>query len=306
MSTFGGNVNLQLYIYIYIITFSYSLNNNMKKIFSAFTAVAIFFSAISLAQAIPLKDVWEGDQFTPAIKNLYEMGVINGYPDGTFRPEGDLNRAELLKIVMLSAKIEPTGQLKNCFPDVGEEWFAEYVCMAKERGWIEGYADGTYKPAQIVNRVEALKMLLEVFNVELIEPGYQQYGDVDMEAWYATYLATAMSWQMLESTQEQLNYQPEGAMKRGVFSFYTDNLLKEEANRFQSAFEGWVCEAYGKGDYDIYETPFEEVEPILDAELIKKGFKVNDMQFKEELGRRHTVKLDGLLTADFDPMSYCK
>ncbi len=278
----------------------------MKKIFSVFFAVSIFFSAVSFANAIPLKDLDEGYAYLPAIQNLYEMGVISGYPDGTFRPEGDLNRAELLKKMMLSAQIEPAGQLQNCFSDVGDEWFAEYVCMAKERGWVEGYADGSFKPGQIVNRVEALKMLLEVFNVELITPEYQKFSDIDLNEWYAKYLATAESWQLLELDSSALEYGPGNAMKRGVFSFNVDSLLKEETNRFQVAFDAWICEAYAIGDYDIYTTPFEEVEPLLDAELIKRGFRVNDLQFKEELGRRNPVNLDGVLGADFDAQSFCK
>jgi hypothetical protein len=285
----------------------------MKKILSISsqlysTATAIFFSTISLVHAIALKDLSEDYKYLPEIQNLYEMGVINGYPDGTFRPEGDLNRAELLKIVMLSAQIEPVGLLKDCFNDVKDEWFAEYVCMAKERGWVQGYADGTFKPGQIVNRVEALKMLLEVYNVELIAPGYQRFVDIDLAAWYAKYIVTAESWQILELASSDVHYKPADAMKRGVFSYYADSMLKEEASRFQSAFDAWICEAYAKQGYDIQKTPFDEVEPLLDAELIKRGFKVDELQYKEELGRRNPVnlKLADILTGVFDAQSYCK
>lgn len=278
----------------------------MKKTLSTFTTIAIFLSTISFAYAIPLKDLDEGYEYLPAIQNLYELGVINGYPDNTFRPEGDLNRAELLKIVMLSAQVEPTGQLTDCFNDVNDEWFAEYVCMAKERGWVEGYADGTFKPGQVVNRVEALKMLLEVYNVELITPEYQQFVDSNLTEWYAEYLATAVSWQILELDSSDTEYKPGNAMKRGVFSYYVDNLLKEEAIRFQAAFDAWICEAYAEGNYDIYMSPFEDVEPLLDAKLIERGFKVDDLQYKEELGDRNPVNLAGILGVDFEAESYCK
>lgn len=77
-----------------------------------------------------------------AIQYLKENNVVDGYPDGTFQPERVLNRAELMKLLVTSQGFSPDpNTYKNCFPDVGEEWFAVYVCYAKEQGWVQGYSD---------------------------------------------------------------------------------------------------------------------------------------------------------------------
>jgi hypothetical protein len=96
-----------------------------------------------------------------AIQYLYNEGIVGGYPDGTFKPSNTVNRAELLKILIAGMEVDlDAGGYANCFPDVKDEWFAKYVCYAKEQEWIGGYPDGTFRPADTVNKVEALKMLL--------------------------------------------------------------------------------------------------------------------------------------------------
>lgn len=91
-------------------------------------------------------------------------GIIQGYPDGTVRPDAPVNRAEALKILLRSARMEearPTGTGALRFPDVPEgSWFAPYVEQASARGAVEGYADGTFRPAAPITRAEAGKLLL--------------------------------------------------------------------------------------------------------------------------------------------------
>lgn len=148
------------------------------------------------------EDVSYLDPHFNAIDALVEVGVFEGYDDDTFRPDNEINRAELLKILIEGRDIEYDPALnKNCFPDVGEEWFAEYVCYAKYRGWIKGYDDGTFRPADPVNKVEALKMLFKVYELELSEEATVanlKYTDLDENAWYAIYVWKASALGVLE------------------------------------------------------------------------------------------------------------
>lgn len=110
------------------------------------------------AQTGQLSDI-EGYKYEIAIKSLLNDKIIEGYSDGTYKPDININRAEFTKIVIGS-----TGKLSNgnnCFPDVNNEWFAPYVCTAKNLGIIEGYPDGTFKPNQSITSAEALKITLE-------------------------------------------------------------------------------------------------------------------------------------------------
>jgi uncharacterized secreted protein with C-terminal beta-propeller domain len=108
-----------------------------------------------------------------AIEYLKEQGVIQGYPDGTYQPAGEINRAEFIKIVVGS--LYKDLNRKNCFPDVKDEWFAPYVCEAKARGIVAGYPDGTFKPAEKINFSEAAKIIVNAYGVEGGESGDQWF-----------------------------------------------------------------------------------------------------------------------------------
>lgn len=90
-------------------------------------------------------------------------GIVEGYEDGTFRPDAPVNRAEALKILLRATELEPLeepfGQQE--FSDVPEDaWFAPYVQRLVEYAIVEGYEDGTFRPEQHITRAEAAKILL--------------------------------------------------------------------------------------------------------------------------------------------------
>lgn len=161
-------------------------------------------------------DLVSSDENADAISYLYEEGIISGYSDGSFKPENSLNRAELLKILVEGKGITPDeNEYSNCFPDVTSDWYAKYVCYAKEEGWVEGYPDGTFLPSSYVNKVEAVKMLLEVFDVEADEPSSSPYSDVPTSEWYAKYIVKAQELGLLE---ESGAYSPASSITRGGVS----------------------------------------------------------------------------------------
>jgi V8-like Glu-specific endopeptidase len=152
-----------------------------------------------------------------AISYLKENGIVGGYSDGTFKPENNLNRAELMKILVEATGIDPEASLyKNCFPDVKEQWFARYVCYAKEQGWVEGYPDSKFKPENNVSKVESTKMILEAFDIELMTPAYAPYEDIAVVAWYSRYVYTAWWNGYLEETGNY--YYPSVEITRGGVS----------------------------------------------------------------------------------------
>ena len=88
----------------------------------------------------------------------------------------------------------PSTDNKNCFTDVSTEWYARYVCYAKTQGWVSGYSDGGFRPGQTVSKVEALKMLFEVYGVDLEEGDTVSdlpYTDLSNGVWYSVYVKRA-------------------------------------------------------------------------------------------------------------------
>lgn len=119
------------------------------------------------------------------ITYLRDNNVLKGYPDGSFKPEQTINRAEFVKILLegfFSSEIQGEG---NCFPDVQNEWFAQYVCAAKRMGWISGYDDGLYRPGNTINRAETIKILMSSLREDTLSPESLP-SDVQANDWFAS------------------------------------------------------------------------------------------------------------------------
>lgn len=175
-----------------------------------------------------------------AIIYLYKHNIIGGYPDGTFRPDGTINRAELLKILVgdkvasldvMDEGGKPHPEYQNCFPDVHEEWFAVSICFAKKQGWISGYPDGTFRPSQSVTKAEAVKMLV---SIEGFTPSAQAspFDDVQEGDWYAPFIQAAYAKNLLELPRKGFASNPYGAgeaITRGSVgeSMYRVAVIKE-------------------------------------------------------------------------------
>jgi len=114
-----------------------------------------------------------------AIEYVQAQGIVSGYPDGTYKPENPVNRAEFMKIVLGAQQGEDVAG-SHCFPDVGEEWFAKYVCHGKDNGIVGGYPDGTFKPSQQISFVEGAKIIANAFLLPTTED----------TPWYKPYVAT--------------------------------------------------------------------------------------------------------------------
>lgn len=97
------------------------------------------------------RDAW----YNNAISTLSNLGIIDGYEDGSFRPNSPITRAEFTKIAVSFfeyADIEYEGT----FSDVAEgRWYTQFVAAAVEMGLIEGYPDGTFRPDASITRAEA-------------------------------------------------------------------------------------------------------------------------------------------------------
>ena len=125
-----------------------------------------------------------------AINSLTQDKVISGYPDGTFQPDGLINRAELTKMIIATKTAPDKSKYQNCFSDVQKQWFAPYICYAKANNWVSGYADGRFGPENFITRVEALKIVLEAMTTESFEAGEP--------LWYTNYLDFSNEHELLE------------------------------------------------------------------------------------------------------------
>jgi len=178
----------------------------------------------------PFYDVSQDNKNREAIIYLYEEEIIGGYPDNTFQSEKEINRAELIKILVEGVGITPeAADNNNCFTDVADEWYAPHICYAKSAGWIDGYPDGSFKPAQIVIKVEAIKMLLNIQDVSVADEVEEKpFADTPVEEWYTPYVSKAKELGILEESGRR--FRPSYNMTRGGVSENLYRLLEHTEN----------------------------------------------------------------------------
>lgn len=180
----------------------------LKKRLSGFIILAIALSQFILPQAAfaSFPDVTTSYPNYTAIIYLQENGVINGYSDGTFRPDNLVNRAEFLKIIIEGSGINTDVSTKTPFYDINNNaWYAPYVKKAYTSGWVQGYTDGTFRPEQTITKVEALKILGKVQNwaiPEIITTA--PFSDTGKTEWFTPYVTFAKEKGLLEETGKLL------------------------------------------------------------------------------------------------------
>jgi len=143
---------------------------------------------LTVLPEVSLSDVQDTTPRELKIKALNRLGVINGYDDGTYKGDKSINRAEFLKILVASAYPDEVDEAagsdpakQNCFSDVVDDWYAKYVCVAKSKGIVKGYENGSFAPEQQINVVEALKIIMETLHPESVTEvagaWWQKYWD---------------------------------------------------------------------------------------------------------------------------------
>ena len=115
-------------------------------------AVLFSCSAFSTSNAAPIKLSDINNHWAKAkIERAVSLGFVSGYPDGTFKPDKSVTRAEFVAILLTSAKITAENPTKYSFPDVSSKhWASKPIYHAVKLGWISGFPDGTFKPEQMV------------------------------------------------------------------------------------------------------------------------------------------------------------
>ena len=102
-------------------------------------------------------DVKTGDWFNNAVSTLSKAGIIAGYEDGSFRPNGYITRAEFATIAARFFDVTYNG--KDLFPDISGHWAKDYINQAANKGFVNGYEDGTFKPDRNITRAEAVTLV---------------------------------------------------------------------------------------------------------------------------------------------------
>jgi len=164
-------------------------------------AMCILVGAGTNAFAASFPDT-NGTPYTEAFAYLSSNDIVHGYPDGTARPNGYLNRAEALKVILgaqdrYKTRVEwMQGNLLDTplFYDIDQsQWYAPYVEVAFEHAVVTGYPDGSFRPGQLLRVEEAIALLMRAYGEQggsaALESPYIQNRSSE---WFTPYVNTVI------------------------------------------------------------------------------------------------------------------
>ena len=139
------------------------------------------------SQSNSFTDVAADAWYNNAISTMANAGILDGYEDGSFHPNGYITRAEFATIAVRFFDL--TYQGEDLFPDIDGHWAQEYINQAADAGIIEGYPDGTFGPQKQITRAEAVTMVNRTLDRHpdpdhFLEDMLVWPDNLDTEAWY--------------------------------------------------------------------------------------------------------------------------
>ncbi|NCP67163.1 hypothetical protein GW756_03140 [bacterium] len=227
----------------------------MKKlIFSLLIFPTLSFAAFN--------DVEFNHPYYDAINYLQAEGIVEGYSDGTFKPENQINRAEFTKIVL---ETQFKNDIQPCpnelpFSDINfSDWYSGIVCSAKSLGIVDGYPDKSFQASNNILMTEASKIIGQSFALTI---------DKSLEPWYAPYMMRLTD---LNAIPPSLT-QPDQALNRGemaelIYRLATDKVDKSASQLiFLTSDEEYAPENFDADQKDTMLTLVNQARAKVDVE----------------------------------------
>src|SRR5450830_653727 len=124
----------------------------------------------------------QGHWAEQTISKWVDSGYISGYPDGTFKPDNSITRAEFITLVNKAYGYTETAPIT--FSDVSPDaWYAHAVAVAIAAGYINGFPDGTMRPDSLISREQAATIIMYINNLEANTGAANGFTDAAAMIW---------------------------------------------------------------------------------------------------------------------------
>lgn len=295
----------------------------MKKLLAMVLALVMTLSLAVSANAFK-DDKSISDDYAEAVAVLNGMGVFKGYEDGSFKPTGDITRAEVSAIVyrvytqdVKDAKASMYATYNKFSDMAGAGWAQGYIGYCANAELVKGYPDGTFKPSGKVTGYEVLAMILRAV-------GYDKNGEFSGADWALHVAQTAQQAGVLKNVKgidlnaaasrelvaellfraiadaSTVNYTP-------AFGYVTDKVLKLDESTL--GYKNFKLE--GKADADSFGRPAtkwtynvgDKKTLVVDKPVVSYTTKVAECDIAKDLGISSAKDLEG---AYIDGNSYAK
>lgn len=123
------------------------------------------------------------------IEDLVALGVLSGYPDGTFKPDNTITRAEFATALVKAFKLAP--QKGKNFADTAQHWARDYIATAASNGIVNGYDNETFGPDDLITREQMAVMIVKAKKLTMVSEGASFEDGGKISAWAGSAVATA-------------------------------------------------------------------------------------------------------------------
>jgi len=136
-------------------------------------------------------DVEESNWYGNSVNNVVGLGIIEGYPDNTFRGNDYIKRSEFVAIVARVSDLDSKEYATKTLSDVSiEHWANSYINYIVDKGYLKGYEDGTFRPDENLTRAEAIAIINRVLErvpdknyIDENHTNFSRYEDVTPKLW---------------------------------------------------------------------------------------------------------------------------
>ena len=207
------------------------MSRKALKIFTATTVAASVVTPVASASTT-FNDITPTNSHFEAVQALVERGVINGYEDGTFRPNATLTRGQAAKILANALNLD-TSSTTQKFSDVTpKSGYIGAINALAQVGIINGYEDNTFKPNAPLTRGQMAKILVNAFKLEKASELKHSFKDVSAANGYNYDIQTLVNYEITQGTTTA-TYAPTESVKRGQMATFV--VRAEKAVKQQTA-----------------------------------------------------------------------
>ena len=139
------------------------------------------------------------------LEKMSKIGILKGFPDGYFRPDQMITRAQFAKVITIALRIPEFKPTVPTFPDMPKDhWAFGYVEAAAKRGLLVGFPDGTFKPDDSVSKPQIVKIIAQE-NGWTAGPPSPNFSDIGKDHWAYPYVEGAFQQGVLKKPDSYIN-----------------------------------------------------------------------------------------------------
>jgi len=204
---------------------------------------------------------YEGHWAQATIQKWIDEGRASGYPDGSYKPDNNVTRAEFVK--MVNGIIDFEGKGKASYTDVpAAEWYYDYIGIAQEIGYISGYPGGQFGPNDYITREQAASILARIQYLDSSAAGVDKFSDKSSISSWAAEAVGAASEAGFISGYNDGSFRPSKNLTRAEAVTMLENVMNNAKNHViynagtkieNFVFDGGlvIAETVGEGDVTL-------------------------------------------------------